>query len=141
MQAGGRFGVGSDSNVQISLAGELRQLEYSQRLNNCARNVLAEPNASNGRYLYDNAVKGGAAALGVSAGLVAGCPADMLSLNCEPLPYLKADQILDHWIFTEGFKIDCVWAMGEKQVENGRHRQRALINAKFLQMMKQLLTE
>ncbi|TIY00292.1 MAG: formimidoylglutamate deiminase, partial [Mesorhizobium sp.] len=31
-QHGGRFGVGSDSNVQIGVPDELRQLEYSQRL-------------------------------------------------------------------------------------------------------------
>jgi formimidoylglutamate deiminase len=139
MQADGSFGVGSDSNVQISLAGELRQLEYSQRLNNRARNVFAEPNASNGRCLYNKSVNGGAAALGVSAGLAAGCPADMLSLDCDALPYLKADQILDHWIFSEGFKVDCVWAMGEKQVERGQHRHRMLINSRFLQVMKRLL--
>ncbi|TIX98467.1 MAG: formimidoylglutamate deiminase, partial [Mesorhizobium sp.] len=40
-QHGGRFGVGSDSNVQIGLPDELRQLEYSQRLAHHARNVLA----------------------------------------------------------------------------------------------------
>lgn len=39
--AGGRFGVGSDSNVLIGLPDELRQLEYSQRLLHRARNVLA----------------------------------------------------------------------------------------------------
>ena len=31
-QAGGRFGIGTDSNVLIDAAGELRQLEYTQRL-------------------------------------------------------------------------------------------------------------
>ncbi|WP_139861550.1 hypothetical protein [Bradyrhizobium ivorense] len=30
--SGGRFGVGSDSNVLIGVADELRQLEFSQRL-------------------------------------------------------------------------------------------------------------
>ena len=32
LDAGGRFGIGSDSNVLIGVADELRQLEYSQRL-------------------------------------------------------------------------------------------------------------
>lgn len=39
--AGGRFGVGSDSNVLIDAAEELRLLEYGQRLTLQARNVLA----------------------------------------------------------------------------------------------------
>ncbi|WP_292554079.1 formimidoylglutamate deiminase, partial [Mesorhizobium sp.] len=41
VEHGGRFGVGSDSNVLIGLPDELRQLEYSQRLAHRARNVLA----------------------------------------------------------------------------------------------------
>ncbi|MFC6491199.1 formimidoylglutamate deiminase, partial [Nitratireductor sp. GCM10026969] len=57
-RAGGMLGVGSDSNVRISVAEELRQLEYSQRLKDRARTVLAEPGASCGRALYDTALAG-----------------------------------------------------------------------------------
>src|SRR3546814_4237499 len=39
--AGGRYGVGSDSNVRIDAAGELRLLEYGQRLARRGRNLLA----------------------------------------------------------------------------------------------------
>ena len=39
--ATGRIGVGSDSNVRLDAAEELRLLEYSQRLILRARNVLA----------------------------------------------------------------------------------------------------
>jgi cytosine/adenosine deaminase-related metal-dependent hydrolase len=63
LEARGRIGVGSDSNVQISLSGELRQLEYSQRLGDRARNVVALPNGSTGRRLFDVAIEGGAVAL------------------------------------------------------------------------------
>ncbi|MGB3539795.1 MAG: formimidoylglutamate deiminase, partial [Mesorhizobium sp.] len=52
MERGGRFGIGSDSNVLIGLPDELRQLEYSQRLAHRARNVLAAPGQSNGRALF-----------------------------------------------------------------------------------------
>ena len=37
----GRFGVGTDSNIQIGAAAELRMLEYSQRLRRHTRNVFA----------------------------------------------------------------------------------------------------
>src|SRR6516165_12398301 len=37
---GGRIGIGSDSNIQLDAAAELRTLEYSQRLARRARNVL-----------------------------------------------------------------------------------------------------
>ena len=42
LDAGGRFGIGTDSNVLIGVADELRQLEYSQRLAHRARNVLGK---------------------------------------------------------------------------------------------------
>ena len=35
-----RFGIGTDSNIQIDAAAELRQLEYGQRLARRARNVM-----------------------------------------------------------------------------------------------------
>ncbi|MDK9698258.1 MAG: formimidoylglutamate deiminase, partial [Siculibacillus sp.] len=65
--AGGGYGVGSDSNVSISLAAELRLLEQSQRLVDRARNRLAEPPRSTGRSIFDAAVAGGASALGREA--------------------------------------------------------------------------
>ena len=52
--SGGRFGIGTDSNVSISVADELRQLEYSQRLRDRARNVVSGADArSTGRVLFD----------------------------------------------------------------------------------------
>ena len=39
-KAGGAFGVGSDSNVRISRAEELRTLECSQRLRDMDRSVM-----------------------------------------------------------------------------------------------------
>ncbi|HOZ32885.1 MAG TPA: formimidoylglutamate deiminase, partial [Tabrizicola sp.] len=41
LASGGAFGVGTDSNVRVSLAEELRLLEYSQRLQHKARAVMA----------------------------------------------------------------------------------------------------
>jgi formiminoglutamate deiminase len=48
LAAGGHFGVGSDSNVSICAADELRMLEYSQRLAFRRRNVIAEAATSTG---------------------------------------------------------------------------------------------
>ena len=63
-QAGGRFGVGTDSNIQIGAAAELRMLEYSQRLRRHTRNVFAQEGESTGTRIYAEACKGGAQALG-----------------------------------------------------------------------------
>ena len=82
LDAGGRFGIGSDSNVLIGVADELRQLEYSQRLAHRARNVLGKANGSTGRALFDEALRGGAQALGAGpAGIAAGDAADLVSLD------------------------------------------------------------
>lgn len=139
---GGRFGVGSDSNVLIGLGDELRQLEYSQRLALRARNVLAKPGQSNGRALFDGALTGGAKALGGDDGRIAiGAPANFVSLNDDhpTLAGKSGDAILDAWIFAGGSMVDSVWVGGSKRVEHGRHIGRDAIAAAFRKTMLELV--
>ncbi|HEV7250970.1 MAG TPA: formimidoylglutamate deiminase [Shinella sp.] len=136
--AGGRFGVGSDSNVLIGLPDELRQLEYSERLAHRARNVLAAPGGSTGRALFDGALVGGAAALGVEAGMSAGKAADFVSVKARHGLDLAGDALLDGWIFSNGAEVDCVWVNGRKQVEGGRHAAREKIGRRFGATMRAL---
>ncbi|HEY4192920.1 MAG TPA: formimidoylglutamate deiminase [Mesorhizobium sp.] len=141
MQHGGKFGIGSDSNVLIGLPDELRQLEYSQRLFHRARNVLAEPGQSNGRRLFAAALDGGRTALGVgSCQLTAGHSADFASLDAShpSLAGKAGDAILDAWIFANGARVDCVWVHGKKLVEAGRHARRDAIAQRFKAVMKTL---
>ncbi|XUJ35085.1 amidohydrolase family protein [Bradyrhizobium japonicum] len=64
VHAGGAFGVGTDSNVLVGAADELRQLEYGQRLKHRERNVLSGgAGRSTGRTLFDHTLAGGARAL------------------------------------------------------------------------------
>jgi formiminoglutamate deiminase len=140
----GVFGVGTDSNVLIGAADELRQLEYSQRLERRARNVLSgRPALSTGRTLFEGALAGGAQALGVAVpGLVAGAPADIVSLDAEhvALAGRRGDAILDSWIFAaRESPIDCVWARGEKRVSSGRHHKREAVALRFRQTLERLL--
>ena len=137
MEAGGRFGVGSDSNVLIGLPQELQMLEYSQRLQHRARNVIAEPMASTGFKLHDMATKGAAAALGVETGLAVGQAADFVSLRQRHFN-APVDQLLDRWIFAGGVDVDCVWVAGQKRVEGGQHVARAAIGKRFSSSMQQL---
>jgi formiminoglutamate deiminase len=141
LAADGRFGIGSDSNVLISATQELRQLEYSQRLSMKARNVMAEAGGSTGRMLFDRALAGGAAALRASAGIAPGASADLVSLDLADAGYLKDDQILDHWIFSAGISVDCVWVSGVQQVENGRHQRREAISRRFRKAMQELVSQ
>ncbi|TPK90711.1 formimidoylglutamate deiminase [Mesorhizobium sp. B2-4-17] len=138
---GGRFGIGSDSNVLIGLPDELRQLEYSQRLAHRARNVLAVAGGSTGRALFDAALDGGSTALGAGASQIAvGATADLVSLDAAnpSLAGKTGDAILDAWIFANGSKVDCVWVHGQKQVSGGKHLNREAVGERFREAMTAL---
>ena len=139
-KAGGKFGVGSDSNVLIGISDELRQYEYSQRLLHRARNVLAENEGSTGRTLFDGAVTGGNIAMGRAGdGLKVGASADFVSLDVERLPHAKRDAALDGWIFAGRARASDVWVRGVKQVEGGHHRLRDEAERAFQKVIGELL--
>lgn len=140
LAAGGRFGVGTDSNVRIDLAGELTQLEYSQRLRDRARNVLADPGGSTGRRLFDGALAGGAQAAGWTHGVAVGHVADLVSLNTEDtaLQGRGGDDILDAMIFAARRPIDRVWVMGRETVRGGSHMAREAVTRAFSASMAAL---
>lgn len=123
--AGGVFGVGSDSNVLISLPQELRLLEQSQRLRDRARNRMAEPPLSTGRALFDAAAFGGARAHGADGGRIdVGAPADFVVLDRDhdALVGRCDDAILDAWIFAAASNpVRDVWRAGRRVVADGRH--------------------
>lgn len=139
--ADGAFGVGSDSNVRIDAAGELRLLEYGQRLCERGRNRLAsERRPWVGRNLFDGALAGGAQALGIAAGIAPGNPADMISLDgTHPsLAAHRGDAILDGWIFA-GAHVDCVWRRGQRVVSGGWHHRREDIAEGYRRALRKLL--
>jgi formiminoglutamate deiminase len=139
---GGRFGIGTDSNVRLGVADELRQLEYAQRLFHRARNIMAVAGGSTGRALFDGALAGGAAALQADGGGIApGAPANVVTLDAAHPGFAgyEDDSILDAWIFGAARQaVDCVWARGRKLVEGGRHKARARIGARFRAAMDDL---
>jgi len=139
---GGRYGVGTDSNVSIGLAGELRQLEYAERLRERARNVLAAPESSCGRAMLEAVWVGGAQALRRNSGKLApGATADILTFRADhpTLAGKTDDQVLDAWIFSVGDAlVDCVWSCGLKVVAGGRHVFRDQIVGQFAKTMEEL---
>ena len=135
----GSFGVGSDSNVEVGVAAELKQLEYAQRLRDRQRNVCAPSPGSTGRALYQRALAGGAQALKRASGaLRAGAIADFVSLRADH-PTLVGRRG-DAWIFAGGNPlVDCVWSGGRKVVADGRHAARAPIVARYVAAMRRLM--
>ena len=143
LDAGGKFGIGSDSHVSISPVEELRWFEYGQRLVNGSRNQLSGgPGCSTGRNLFDTAVAGGAQACGFDGGSIeAGKRADFMVLDTENprLCERDGDELLDSWIFSgnESLVRD-VYVGGQLVIEAGRHNSEAQINQRFKSTMKEL---
>lgn len=144
LAASGAFGVGTDSNVLVGVADELRQLEYGQRLRHRQRNVLSGgAGRSTGRTLYDEALAGGSRALAqTTVGLAPGARADIVTLDTShpSLAGRSRDAAIDGWIFATGNgAIDCVWAGGHKVVESGRHRLREAARGRFNAAIQRLV--
>lgn len=143
LNAGGRIGVGSDSNVLIDMTEELRWLEYGQRLGDKARNVLARGAArSTGLDLFDAALSGGAQALGSEAGLAVGRSADFFTIDPEhpSIAGREAEGLVDALLFAAGRQgIDGVWRRGQPVVSKGRHRDRDRIAVRYRATLAEIL--
>ncbi|PWC55473.1 N-formimino-L-glutamate deiminase [Azospirillum sp. TSH7] len=125
---GGRFGIGSDSQIIIDVAEELRLLEFGQRLTARRRNLLAShPGSSTGADLYRTAVAGGAQALDrpePAGGLKVGQRADLVVLDPDdPRLYGRSDDtLLDSYVFAGALNpVRDVVAGGRLVVRDGRH--------------------
>ncbi len=142
LELGQRWGVGSDSNVRIDLAGELRTLEYGQRLMRQARCVLADAQRSTGRLLFDQACAGGAAALGRRSGAIAvGHWADLLTLDRHAVDLcgVDGDAWLDAWVFAAATPtVAEVWSAGRQMVSAGRHRDRDALTRAYRQTLQRM---
>lgn len=143
-QQEGRWGIGTDSNVNISVFEELRQLEYSQRLEHEQRNVLITSDKTVGETLYRNALVGGAQALSRATGQIkAGEIADLCTIdrNHPTLAHLQINQLFDGLIFgrSTGAIVD-VWSAGRHCVQQGVHVERQEIQEKFQAVMEELLS-
>ena len=146
LRDGGRFGIGTDSNVNIALTEELRLLEYSQRLRDQSRNVLVDGDAgSTGQALYLGAAAGGAQALGRDSGRIApGALADLVAIDSQDLRLcgLRDDQLFDGLVFAANDQVVTdVWSAGRHQVQGGHHIAEERIETDFRAAMAELLAQ
>ena len=141
-EARGRYGVGTDSNIEIGVAPELRTLEYSQRLRDQRRGRMADSGASVGRTLFEESAAGGAQACGRRIGkLAAGHRCDLVTLDIDhpTLVGRSGDALIDSAIFAATqFPVTEVRVGGERVVENGRHKARDAIAKRYAATMRKL---
>lgn len=130
---GGAVSLGSDSNIRIALAEELRLLDYAQRLRDHSRAALATPDRSTGRRLFDAAVAGGARSAGRDSGAIrSGLLADLMALDAThiDLEGRAGDMVLDSYVFAgDDRMVTDVFAAGRHMVRDGAHIRRDAIIA------------
>ena len=139
---GGKIGVGSDSNIRIALAEELRTLEYSQRLRDKRRNIMATETQSVGRQLWQMVTTGGHQAMGRQGGAIrVGGLADVVALNANALDLIGivGDRILDSLVVAgDNRMISEVWSAGRHMVTGGRHIHHDAIRTRYAKQAKHL---
>ncbi len=135
VEAGGRFGIGTDSHVGLDAFSELRLLEYTQRLRSERRNVLAGTAGHTGRMLWQAACAGGAQASGrMVGGIRAGCGADFVVIR--PTPEVAGVRNPDFWLDAAMFAAlprpaGDVMVGGAWLVRDGEHVRQGAITAAY----------
>ena len=143
LRAGGRFGIGTDSNTMIDPFGEVRQLEWAQRLRLRRRNVLTEESqVPVGQRLWRAAAVGGGQALGKTTGAIAaGMRADLIVLDPEEpaLGEQPAEFVLDAAIFGPCRRpVRDLMSGGRWIVREGRHAREGDVFRRFRSALARL---
>ena len=145
LEAGGRFGIGSDSHIGVDWRAELRLFEYGQRLMRRQRNVLTSEDAPHAAdRLFAAAVQGGALATGRAVGaLCSGRRADWIVLDPEHSSIVEhaPEKWLSGVVFCEhgDAPILDVYVGGDRVVQARRHRNEAAAFAAYRAALAELL--
>lgn len=144
LDAGGAWGIGSDSHISVSPVEELRWLEYGQRLVTGQRNIAVDSASSSvGEALLRGVGASAARSSGHPVGtLDAGAAADFLVLDSEAAQFAgaTADDTIDRWLFSGNRNlVRDVYVGGEQLVAHGRHRDNDAIAARYRGAMRTLL--
>ncbi len=143
LDAGGAWGIGSDSHISVSPVEELRWLEYGQRLLTRSRNVAADVRTrSVGETLLQGVLRGARAGTGAAVGALAqGCRADWIVLDGEAPQLVARDarSLIDSWVFSGNHNlIQEVHIAGRRLVADGRHHAAERIAARYRSCVRKL---
>lgn len=136
LSAGVPISLGSDSNVQINLLEDARELEYHLRLSKLERSLLEA------KRLFACATEAGAASLGAPGGVLeVGRPADFFTLAMDDPSVGGADpgSLLNCVVFSaERTAIRDVAVAGKFVVRDGRHPLAGEIIQEFARLQQEL---
>ncbi|HEX6728508.1 MAG TPA: formimidoylglutamate deiminase [Pyrinomonadaceae bacterium] len=138
--------LGTDSQIQIDLLEDARELEYHLRLQRTERNVLVPPDSNDqsalAKRLFECATVNGARSIGLEGGaLQTGTPADFFTvdLNDPSIAGAGPDDLLSSIVFSlSRTGVKDVVVGGRKIVEDGRHPLQDEVVENFGSLQKKL---
>ena len=144
--AGVSVSLGTDSQTQIDLLEDAREMEYHLRLQSKERNVLAPPNVEStsalAARLFACASRNGARSIGFEGGqLETGAPADFftIDLNDPSIAGSGTDDLLTNVVFSMSRTAVRDVVVGGKQiVQDGVHADKHEIVEKFNDLQSRL---
>jgi formimidoylglutamate deiminase len=135
-EAGARICFGSDSNVQIDILEDARELEYHLRMNKLERSLVDTAR------LFESATASGARSLSAPGGkLEPGRAADFFTIDLNDCSVAGADResLLAHVVFSmERTAVRDVFVGGEPVIRDGRHRLQEEIVREFAEVQRNL---
>jgi formimidoylglutamate deiminase len=139
LDAGGRWGIGSDSHVSVSPVEELRWLEYGQRLATRRRCIAVGAGMESvGATLLQGALESAADATALD-------PRGervVLDADAPALAGATAEDVIDRWIFAGNRPLVREVAVGGAvRVREGGHVDVARIAARYAGAMRRLLAD
>lgn len=145
-KAGVPVSLGTDSQIQIDLLEDARELEYHLRLQKMQRVVLADETDTSrsalAARLFECATVNGARSIGMTAAtLETGEPADFFTvdLNDPSLAGAAEDDLLSHIVFSlSRSAVKDVVVAGKRIVADGKHAQQEEIVERFKALQKRL---
>jgi formimidoylglutamate deiminase len=143
-EAGARICFGSDSNVQIDLLEDARELEYHLRMNKQERAILCADNSREelARRLFQCATQSGTRSLQSPGGsLEPGRTADFFSVDLNDCSLAGADResLLGHVVFSlERTAVREVFVAGKAVIRDGRHPLQDDIIREFGELQREL---
>ena len=137
LDAGGAWGIGSDSHISVSPVEELRWLEYGQRLVTRHRNISVNAKSTSvGETLLRGALASSRQATGQDAA------DDFVVFDADAAIFAGAlaDDAIDRWIFSGNRPaVREVHMGGQQVVANGRHADRDAIAIRYGKILRHLL--
>ncbi len=139
LEAGGRWGIGSDSHISVSPVEELRWLEYGQRLATRRRNIAVRADSSS---VGETLLRGALASAPQSTGFTRNDDHLLLDADAPILAGARVDDVVDRWLFSGNRPLlQETHVDGQRVVSEGVHREREAIAARYRSVMPALLAD